>query len=652
MANAHEELIKCTEYLERFNSLRSIGEWVLTVEKSLEELLDVEYSGLYLYSEERASLELLVALGFTESERLEAERTAMQRHPGKVFSTGEELYVPDVLNDLEYQTTDSDRSFQVRTRLYHPIRVDGKTVGVFGAVSSKVDAFSIMERESFRFLVHLSATIYLRIRTEEANKELNRIKSRLSFIATHTHNMVIMTNRVGQIEWVNQSFESVTGYALHEVIGRRPGELLQRADADPTARSIMNKAIRNKEACHAQLINYRKNGEPYHADIQIYPIAEAGGEVSHFISLQRDITSEVLARDEIESSRNQLSAVISALPDQLLHVELVDLNDQSVVLQPLTIVSDRMLEFLNSETAQYRLYKAMFQSVQKSDAEPIEFELECLSTQCHFEARISPTHERKGILLIRNITTRKKLEAERNEHMIELEQALVDVKSRNDRLHNFSNVLSHNIRSHTSNISALIKLICMQSSFDDARRFLEVLERSSHHLDETIRSLNKTISLSLDPKFTKEPVVLSVLMKKIIDTLVVDIDQLNATIICDFNPEETIYADPVLLESILLNLITNSLKYHSAERSPEVTIRAQVMGENNVLKVIDNGMGIDMDVHGADLFGLFKTFNRDGRGRGIGLYLTKSQVESMGGRIQAESTVGEGSVFTVNLPKS
>ena len=649
MPRAQEELIRCTEFLERFNKLRAIPDWITEVERALDELLGMDYSGLYLYNEALGKLELLVAKGFTEQERLAAESTAMERHPGKVFNTGEGWYIPDVLNDPTYTTTDSDRSFQVRSRLYYPIRVEGKIVGVFGAVSSKVDAFSPMERESFRFLIHLSATIYLRIRTEQANEELNAIKDRLSFIATHTDNMVILTDAQQRIDWVNAAFERVSGYKLSEILGKQPGRLLQRSDIDQVAKARMKAAIEAGESCHERVVNYTKQGVPYHVEVQIYPIKDASGQITHYISLQRDITSAVRAKEEIEASRNKLSAVVSALPDELILIDQVP-NTSELELQPLTPIRPQMLDFVKESGLAAELEDRLRGAVDGGENPDTEMIMQCPNTHCYFEARLSPIDTTKGVLLIRDITARKELEAERDVRMAELEKAIAEVKSRNDRLHNFSNVLSHNIRSHTSNIMALVKLIQMHRIPDEAVKFFEVLDRSVQNLDETIRSLNSTISLSVDPKVDKEEVDVKRLLAKIIDSLAFDIQETRTTFDCNCEGAPLIWSDKALLESIVMNLITNAIKYRSADRNPHIQVSTTAMGNGYVLKVKDNGRGIDLQRHGAEIFGMFKTFNAEGQGQGIGLYLTRNQAEMMGGTVSVESTPDVGSTFTVYLP--
>jgi len=143
---------------------------------------------------------------------------------------------------------------------------------------------------------------------------------------------------------------------------------------------------------------------------------------------------------------------------------------------------------------------------------------------------------------------------------------------------------------------------------DGAIKFFEVLDRSVHNLDETIRSLNSTISLSVDPKVDKEAVDIKRLLGKIIDSLAFDIQETQATFECDCESAQLIWSDKSLLESIVMNLITNAIKYRSEYRKPHIHVSTNKLGNGFQLKVKDNGRGIDLERNGSDIFGMFKTF--------------------------------------------
>lgn len=111
-------------------------------------------------------------------------------------------------------------------------------------------------------------------------------------------------------------------------------------------------------------------------------------------------------------------------------------------------------------------------------------------------------------------------------------------------------------------------------------------------------------------------------------------------------------AYPAYQDSIVLNLITNALKYRSPERALHISAECRDRGNNQLEFVFsDNGSGIDLEKHGKELFGMYKTFHHHPESSGLGLYLTKMQVEAMGGSIRVVSKVNEGTTFIVSLNK-
>jgi len=104
---------------------------------------------------------------------------------------------------------------------------------------------------------------------------------------------------------------------------------------------------------------------------------------------------------------------------------------------------------------------------------------------------------------------------------------------------------------------------------------------------------------------------------------------------------------PSYLESILINLITNAVKYKDESRPPFISITAEKIGKYTILSVKDNGLGIDLDKHGKKLFGMYKTFHNHKDAKGIGLYIAKNQIEAMKGKIEVNSTIGKGTEFKI-----
>ena len=133
------------------------------------------------------------------------------------------------------------------------------------------------------------------------------------------------------------------------------------------------------------------------------------------------------------------------------------------------------------------------------------------------------------------------------------------------------------------------------------------------------------------------------------ETFTADILETGAKLTRDFSKAEKVQYNRSYLESIMLNLLSNAFKYRAADRKLHIHFETFESDGGVGLKVKDNGQGIDLDKYGDQLFDLNKTFHGHAEGKGVGLYLIKTQLESMGGTVTVESFVGEGTEFIVLL---
>ena len=113
----------------------------------------------------------------------------------------------------------------------------------------------------------------------------------LSAVASHTHNMVVICDQKGRIEWVNQAFEGVTGYARREVVRRMPGELLQGPDTDPAIVAHMRERIAAQQGFTAELLNYAKDGRAYWVALECAPVFDHAGVLERYVAIERDVTA-------------------------------------------------------------------------------------------------------------------------------------------------------------------------------------------------------------------------------------------------------------------------------------------------------------------------------------------------------------------------
>ncbi|WEK17608.1 MAG: PAS domain S-box protein [Candidatus Pedobacter colombiensis] len=231
------------------------------------------------------------------------------------------------------------------------------------------------------------------------------------------------------------------------------------------------------------------------------------------------------------------------------------------------------------------------------------------------------------------------------------EKALSDsfnlVNEQNKRLLNFSYIVSHNLRSHTSNIEAISHLIDIASSEEERKELVQLLKRASGSLNETLMNLNKVVNIQTSINVNVEPLNLKHYLSRTIDTLNEEIVAKGASIKENENCELVVNYNPAYLESILLNFIFNAIRYSHPDRKPLIEINCFKEDDYQVLQISDNGIGIDLEKYGAELFGMYKTFNGNPDSKGIGLFISKNQIDAMGGKVTVSSVINEGTTFNI-----
>ena len=156
----------------------------------------------------------------------------------------------------------------------------------------------------------------LRLKEEETRK--------LALVASRTDNAVVITDAQGRVEWVNDGFTRVTGYAFEEIKGKRPGDVLQGPNTDPETKRYIAKQLAEKKSFTAELINYTKSGQEYWLHIEVQPIFDALGEITNFMAIESDITERkqteailIAAKQKAEEASQAKSAFLAAMSHEI-----------------------------------------------------------------------------------------------------------------------------------------------------------------------------------------------------------------------------------------------------------------------------------------------------------------------------------------------
>ncbi|HEY0654289.1 MAG TPA: PAS domain S-box protein [Chryseosolibacter sp.] len=254
-----------------------------------------------------------------------------------------------------------------------------------------------------------------------------------------------------------------------------------------------------------------------------------------------------------------------------------------------------------------------------------------------------------------DITDRKKYEEELLRSKTNVEAIALTLQEQNKALDEFAHIISHNLRSPIGNINALINLLDENSGIQDYKLIFYKLKNLAKNLSETMNDLMETLKVKTQTDLQKDQIRFKEILDKVIQSLEGELIQAEASVTFDFNEAPVIEYPKAYLESIFQNLLSNSIKYRSPDRKPKIHFVSQKVerkGDSYIeVKISDNGQGIDLEKFGDKLFGLHKTFHVHEHARGVGLFLVKTQIESMGGSIAANSEVDKGTTFTIRFRK-
>ncbi len=230
-----------------------------------------------------------------------------------------------------------------------------------------------------------------------------------------------------------------------------------------------------------------------------------------------------------------------------------------------------------------------------------------------------------------------------------LQETLDLVNNQKSKLLNFAHIVSHNLKNHTGNLSALLKMYKDEyMTLDEVMPSLGIV---SDELTTTIENLVELVNIQVTTNLEKQNLAINEYFEKVILLLGEDIKKNDITIINKIPSSFSVWFMPAYLDSILLNLTTNAIKYSSPDRDSFIEYFVEENDDYRVLCVKDNGLGIDLAKYKDVIFGLYKTFHRHEDSTGIGLYITKNQIEAMGGKIEVESEVNVGSTFRIYFKK-
>ncbi|WP_232520965.1 PAS domain-containing sensor histidine kinase [Flagellimonas nanhaiensis] len=415
---------------------------------------------------------------------------------------------------------------------------------------------------------------------------------------------------------------------------------------------LFHKALKDGSSFNKKLVIVTKKGEERWVMAAGKPIKKDGKIVKLFGTFQ-DVHDQVQAETKSKENQQLLTTLINNIP---LNVYIKDKDSRKI------LVNKAECEYLGKKAkdligkTDFELYDADIAQISREE------DLEVMRTQKTILGKETMSIKKDGT--ITNFLTSKipLLDLEGTvtgligismdiTHLKKKEDQLRDLINvtavQNKKLINFAHIVSHNLRSHTANFSMLLEFLVKEDDETEKERILAMLSQASDNLMLTLSDLNQVVDINTNINLEKKSVKINDVIHKVQQDLSTFLTKNQIEIKNTIPDDLSVLCVPAYLDSIVLNLMTNAVKYRSPDRKPTITLSVKKHRKKIILSFEDNGLGIDLEKHGKKLFGLYKTFHSRKDARGLGLYITKNQVEAMGGTITVSSQVNKGTTFKV-----
>lgn len=471
--------------------------------------------------------------------------------------------------------------------------------------------------------------------------------------------IVAVTDQKGIISYVNEYFCKISGYSREELLGQDHRLINSGYHSTDFIRNLWV-TIAGGKVWRGEIRNKTKNGSYYWVDTTIVPFLNERGKPFRYMSIRSDITDRKLSEEMNLRAQQKYQQVAENMLDGLLVTDLdgkiTFTNKQFIQLFGLHYSNTEEFvlpetfadEFLNHiylranvQAVPGEHYKSIFDfEGKKYDGSKISLEVQC----CH----VLENNVVTGLqYAIKDITRQKSAEAMRT-------KVIEEIVARNKDLEQFSYIVSHNLRAPVANILGITDLFTLGDLNEHEKIFLlDSLIESTKKLDSIILDLNHVTQIKISSYENKEVVSFPEIIEDITISIRHIIDKNNVLIVHDFSEADSFLSVKSYLYSIFYNLITNSIKYKNPTHQLICTIKSRNLEKHLELTFSDNGIGIDLKHTGNQIFDIYKRFHMGiAEGRGLGLYMVKTHVESMGGTIEVRSEINIGTEFSITLPLS
>ncbi|GAA4174289.1 PAS domain S-box protein [Sphingobacterium ginsenosidimutans] len=489
------------------------------------------------------------------------------------------------------------------------------------------------------------------------NQALKDKQHELQLLVASLNDLVFEVSDMGVFKnyWTNDP--SLLFYPPEEFLNKSLIELFPADLAIPTIQLIQNSLKLDREFKMEFQSPSEKHKDRWYS-LQIKPIHRTQNRVALVIS---DITKQVESTEKIRFNEHKFNQAFhfSGLGIALTNLDGSCIESNNTLTKIVGYTQEEMSKMKFTQKTHpddierdTELRKKLIQgeidsfTVQKRFRHKLGHFVWCSVTMAAvFDSTNTPLFL---ISQIQDISESKKNIEILKQQKIESDLVKIDLETKVRQLEEFANILAHNLKGPLSNMPMLIDELKISKDEKVKADFLDLLKISSEQLTETLHDLGDILELRSNKSLVFENCNFLDVYLKVKQQYIQEIQLKNAMISVEFNVKH-IHYPKIYLESILSNLISNSLRFTAPGKAPHIEISTSMVEDGTLLTVKDNGLGINLPKYKSQLFMFKKVFHRGFESKGIGLFLTRYQVESLGGKIDVQSEPNEGSVFSVKF---
>lgn len=493
------------------------------------------------------------------------------------------------------------------------------------------------------------------LKEQEAKLLKNELKFKTIFDQA-TIGFVIIEAETGDFIEANCKYCEMLGFTLDEIKEKGVKSITHPDDVEKTLKNIkkLNEGKISEYVSEKRTLT--KNGNYIWVNLTVSPILETTDKPTTLIAFIQDITKTKATEALIKKSQSRFKSLIDTIDGIVWEYDLETMTSTFVSKKIEHLLGYSVEDFLEIPNfwedhihPEDREYAISLSARENKNYTNHVYEYRMISKNgkviwirdiMNYVFEDGKPVISRGIMI--DITIMKEAENDLN-------NSLQLVTEQNKRLLNFSYIVSHNLRSHTSNIESILYLIESAESEDERNEMMQLLKSVSNSLDETMKHLNEVVNINTNINLVTKPLILNNYVNKAKDILSEQIQLNDVTFITNIPDDAVINYNSAYLESIIYNLISNAIRYKHAERKLIIAINLYKENDKDVVEFTDNGIGIDLERNGDKIFGMYKTFSDNVDARGIGLFITKNQVDAMGGTITVDSKLNVGSTFKIYI---